>query len=117
VKRAEFDWKVVLSAVQGADLSDAMDERGFLKSNPHPAWPSKRYKELHQELESRIIAPPRITSRTFGITAEELEEAVDELFAELAVEAADPVSAERWEQAAAWLVEAKRRARETRWKA
>lgn len=114
MKQAEFDWRLVVSAVIGADLSDQFDENGLPHQDPSPAWPSKHYRDLHRELKHRIIAPPRQPARKFGITLDELERAVDALFNELArAEPPDPVIAGRWEDAGRNLMEAKRLARKT----
>lgn len=114
MKRAEFDWLLVLASITGADLSDRF-EGGRLRPDPRPAWPSDHYRRLHRKLSSRIVAPPRDPSRDFGITIEELEAAADALFVEIAhARPADAVIAFRWEEAAGQLVEAKRRAHETR---
>ena len=115
MRRAEFDWKLVHAALHAADLSDAMDERGWVNPHPHPAFPSERYRELHRELSSRLVSPPRKPDRAFGTTVAEVEKVADLLFDELArATASDLEIANRWEGAARWLVEAKRRARETR---
>lgn len=114
MKRAEFDWKAVLVALHSADLSDALDERGFLKPDPDPAWPSEAFAARFYALRRRITAPPKKAGREFGTTIAELEEEIDGLFEALAqAEAPNEGFAQRWENAAAWLRESKRRARGT----
>lgn len=115
MKRAEFEWGYVLCALHNADLSDALDERGYVKSDPFPAWPSAEFEALFYELRRRVIAPPKQPKRAIGITVAELEAAVDELLRELAeTKPPCPEAAKRWELAAAWLLEAIRRARQTK---
>lgn len=115
MKRAEFDWRPVLIAVYNADLSDSLDEGGFVKANPQPSWPSSDFEALFCELRGRIIAPPKKPARDTGCTVADVEAAVDALLAELAqAEPPCPRAAKRWEQAVAWLLEAKRLARETK---
>ena len=117
MKRAEFCWRTVFVALGDADLSDAFDARGIRNPNPLPAWPSDRYREIFRELERRLISPPRDRQRSFGSTVADLEKCADLMIAELArAQAPDPVTADRFEMAAAALQKAKRLARQTRLK-
>jgi hypothetical protein len=116
VKRADFDWRPVVGALAGGDLSGRYNERGYPRRSPlPPASPSPRYEERLRALCRRVTAPEREKGREYGITVAEFEAEIDRLFADLAqAEPAGPEIARRREVAAAWLVEAKRQARRTR---
>lgn len=116
MKRADFDWRPVVGALAGADLSGRYDGRGYPSRPPlPPASPSPEYEMRLRALCRRVTAPEREKGREYGITVAELEVEIDRLFADLAqAKPAGPEVARRQERAAGWLVEAKRWARRTR---
>jgi hypothetical protein len=116
VKRAEFDWRPFVGALAGADLSGRYDRCGYPRRHPlPPAWPSPVYEKRHRALCRKLVAPEREKGREYGVTVAELEAETDWLFADLArVKPPRYEVARCWEEAAGWLIEAKRRARETK---
>ncbi len=109
-----FDWRLVVGAWAHAELACQIHGPDEIEIHDPPLWPSDRYRDAFYEMRRRIIVPPK--TGTLMSTAF-VGEVADAMFEELAraqrEQAPDPFTRQRWEEAAAALLEAKGRASAT----
>lgn len=109
-----FDWRVVVGAWAHVHLACQIHGPDEIENHDPPLWPSDAYRDAFYKTRSRIILSPKTgTSTTPAFIAKEADEMREELARAQRAQDPDPFTRQRWEEAAAALLEAKRLAHHT----